>query len=60
MVQRLLDIKILSKKCNNITKEERDGLYNLRDDSTIIIKGAEKGLVAVFWNREDYLKEAYK
>ena len=59
-MQRLLDIKILYKKCNNLTKEERDGLYNLRDDSTIIIKGAGKVLVVVFWNREDYLKEAYK
>ena len=32
----------------------------MRDDSTIIIKGADKGLVVVVWDREDYLKEAYK
>ena len=29
-------------------------------DFTIIIKSAEKGSVVVVWDREDYLKEAYK
>ena len=57
---RLLDIEIPSKRYNNLTKEERDGLYSFRDDSTIIIKGADKGLVVVVWQREDYLQEAYK
>ena len=32
----------------------------MRDDSTIIINGADKGLVVVVRDREDYLKEAYK
>ena len=32
----------------------------MRNDSSIIIKGADKGLVVVVCNREDYLKEAYK
>ena len=32
----------------------------MRDDSTIIIKGADKGSVVVIWDREGYLKEAYK
>ena len=32
----------------------------MRDDSSIIIKGANKSLVVVVWDREDYLKEAYK
>ena len=58
--ERLLDIEIPSKRYNNLTKEERDALYSLRDDSTIIIKGADKGSVVVAWDREDYLKEAYK
>ena len=35
-------------------------MYNLRDDPTIIIKGADKGSTVVVWDREDYLKEAYK
>ena len=28
--------------------------------SHIIIKGADKGSVVVVWDREDYLKEAYR
>ena len=35
-------------------------MYNLRDDPTIIIKGADKGSTVAVWDREDYLKEAYK
>ena len=58
--ERLLDIEIPSERYNNLTKEERDDVCSLRDDSTIIIKGADKGSVVVFWDREDYLKEAYK
>ena len=55
-----MDIEIPSKRYNNLTKEERDALYSLRDDSTIITKGADKGSVVVVWGREDYLKESYK
>ena len=58
--ERLLDIDISSKRFNNLTKEERNALHNLRDDTTIIIKGADKGSAVVVWDREDYLKEAYK
>ena len=36
--ERLLDIDISSKRFNNLTKEERNTLYNLRDDSTITLK----------------------
>ena len=31
--ERLLDIEISSKRFNNLTREERYTLYNLRDDS---------------------------
>ena len=58
--KRLLDIEIPSKRYNNLTKEEPDALYSLRDDSTIIRKGADKGSVVFVWDREDYLKKAYK
>ena len=58
--ERLLDIDISSKRFNNLTKEERNALYNLRDDPTIIIKGADKGSEVVLWDRDDYLKEASK
>ena len=57
--ERLLDIEIPSKRQNNLTKEERDTLYSWRD-STLIIKGADKGSIVVVWDKEDYLKEAYK
>ena len=55
-----MEIEIPFQRYNNLTKEERDALYSLRDDSTIIIKGADKGLVVVVWDRGDYLKESYK
>ena len=54
--ERLLDIDISSKRFNNLTKEERNALYNLRDDPTIIIKGNDNSSVEVVWDREDYLK----
>ena len=60
MEERLLDIEIPSERYNNPTKEECNASYNLGDDSTIIIKGADKVSVLVVWDREDYLKEAYK
>ena len=52
-----MDIKIPSKRYNNLTKDERDALYGLRDDPSIIIKGTDKGSVVVVWDREDYLKK---
>ena len=58
--ERLLDIEIPSKRYNNLTKDERYALYSLKDDLSIIIKGADKGFVVVVWVREDYLKEANK
>ena len=44
----------------NLTKEEREALYSLKDDPNIIIKDANRNSVVVDWDREDYLKEAYK
>ena len=58
--ERLLEIDISSKRFNNLAKEERNELYNLRDDPTIMIKVADKGSEVIFWDREDYLKEASK
>ena len=59
--EKLLDIEIPSKRYNNnLIKDERDALYSLKDDPSIIITGADKVSVVVVWGREDYLKEAYK
>ena len=41
---------------SNPTKGERNALYFLRDDASIVIKEADKGSAVVVWDREDYLK----
>ena len=58
--ERLLDIEIPSKRFNNLTKDERNAMYRLKDDKSIIIKGADKGSAVIVWDREDYIKEATK
>ena len=58
--ERLLDIEIPSKRFNNLAKEEQGASCSLKDDPSIIIKGAEKGSVVIVWDREDYLREAYR
>ena len=45
---------------SNLTKEERKALHSLRDDTSIVIKEADKGSAVVVWDREDYLAEAEK
>ena len=35
-------------------------MYSSKEDSSIIINGSDKGSVVVVWDREDYLKEAYR
>ena len=61
---RLLEILALQKNFNskysNLTKEERNAIYSLRDDNTIIIKEADKGSGIVVWDWKDYLAEAKK
>ena len=56
--EKLLKIEVPKDKFNNLTKGERDALYNLKNDQTIGIKGADKGSAVVVWDREDYIKEA--
>ena len=45
---------------SNLTKDERLELNSLKDDTSNIIKDAEKGSGVVLWDREDYSKEAEK
>ena len=45
-------------KFNNLTRAEREALKTLRDDTSIVIKEADKGSAVVVWDREDYLIEA--
>ena len=44
----------------NLTREERNAIYTLRDDPSIIIKEADKGSGVVVWDKQDYLAEAEK
>ena len=41
-----------------MTKGERDAIYWLKNDSSIIIKETDKGSAVVVWDRDDYLREA--
>ena len=45
--ERLLDIEIPSKGFSNLTKDERNAMYSLKDDKSIIIKGADKGAAVI-------------
>ena len=56
--EKPLKIEGPKDKFNNLTKGERDALYNLENDKTIVIKSADKGSAVVAWDREDYIKEA--
>ena len=58
--ERLLDIEIPSKRFNNLSKDQRNAMYILKDDKSIIIKGADKGVAMIVCDCEDYLKEASK
>ena len=56
--EKLLNLGPIKHKYNNLTREERKALYDLRNDTSIIIKEADKGSVVVIWDKEDHLKEA--
>ena len=58
--EKLMNIEIPQNKYNNLTREERSALYNLKNDKNIVIKSADKGSAVVVWDRDDYIKEAEK
>ena len=58
--QKHLDIDNPKDKFDNLSKEERDALYSLKSDNTIVIKGTDKCSVVVVWDRGDHLKEVHK
>ena len=58
MEEELLNLGSFQHRYNNLTWEERKALYDLRNDTSIIIKEADKGAVVVIWDKEDCLKEA--
>ena len=52
--EKLLDIDTPKNKFNNLSKEERDALYSLKNTNTIVIKDADKGYRIVVWDTEGY------
>ena len=55
-----MKIEIPKDKYNNLTSKEWQALYDLKNDKSIVIKGADKGSTVVVWDREDYIKGAEK
>ena len=53
-----MNLGLIKHKYKNLTRKEREALYDLRNDTSIIIKEADKGSLVVIWDNEDYLKEA--
>lgn len=41
-------------------KEEREVLYSLKDDPSILMKDADKGSAVLVLDRKDYLMEAFR
>ena len=50
----LLDYKV---GYSNLTKEERDVIFSLKNESSLIIKEPDKGSAVVVWDRDDYFRE---
>ena len=58
--EKLIKVEVPKDKLNSLTKSEQKALYDLKNDKSIVIKSADKGLAVVVWDREDYIKEAEK
>ena len=56
--EKLMDIEIPQNKYNNLSREERSALYNLKNDKNVVIKNDDKGSAVVIWDRDDYIKES--
>ena len=54
----ILIILIFLPKDNNLINH--DALYRLKDNTSVIIKDAERGSVVAVRDKDDYLKEPYK
>ena len=60
LAEKLVKIEIPKDKYNNITSKERQALYDLKNDKSIVIKGADKGSALMVSDRDDYIKEVEK
>ena len=52
--------EIPKDKYNNLARAKRGALFYLKNDKTIVIKGADKGSAVIVWDRDDYIQEAEK
>ena len=58
--EKLLSSTEIKHSYYNLTREERQAIYNLKKDQSIIITEADKGSAVVIWDKKDYLMEAEK
>ena len=56
----ILQLKKIKRTKSRLKRKIKCYKVKAKDDRTIIIKSADKGSVVVVWDREDYLKEAYR
>lgn len=56
-VEALFSDKKTRRRYDNLSKEERDALFDLKTDRTIIIKPADKRGAIVIQNVNDYVRE---
>ncbi len=52
----LAKTKLTAPLLNNLTKEERKALKELKSNTNIVIKKADKGSAVIIMNRDDYIK----
>ena len=58
--EKLLSYTEIKHFYYNLTREERQAMYNLKSDQSIVIKEADKGSAVVIWDKKDYLLEVEK
>ena len=58
--EKLLPCTEIKHSYYNLTRKERQAMYNLKNDQSIVIKEVDKGSAAVIWDKKDYLMEAEK
>ena len=58
--EKLLSSTEIKHSYYNLTREERQAMYNLKKDQSIAIKEADKGSAVVIWDKKDYFMGAEK
>ena len=47
-----MNIEIPQNKYKNLPRDERNALYNLKNNKNIVIKSGDKGSAVVVWDRD--------